>query len=102
VDVVRSLARGSPSGSNSGPRYDAYHDDSDGSVDIQTQAAETVNDSPTSAMPIASDLESGMSNPTRPRRGARRGSSWRSLLATSLGSARSARDQSNEANDRSR
>lgn len=98
---MRSLARGSPSGSPSNPRYDAYHDESDSSsVDIQIQAAETVNESPTSAMPIASDLESGRSSPTRPRRGARQGSSWRSLLSTSLGG--SSRNNSEGANDRSR
>src|SRR3954447_11951845 len=45
-DVVRSLARGSPSS----PRYEAYHDDSDD--DIQTQAAQSVNNSSSSALPI--------------------------------------------------
>ncbi|KAN0106248.1 hypothetical protein V8E51_009124 [Hyaloscypha variabilis] len=85
-DVVRSLARGSPSS----PRYEPYHDDSDD--DIQAQAAETVNNSSTSALPIDSsieeeDLEQGIVSPTptRPRRTNQTGS-WRDLLASSLGS----------------
>ena len=101
-DVVRSLARGSPSS----PRYEHYHDDSDD--DFQTQAAETVNTSSTAALPIPhsvddeseEDLEQGIVSPTptRPRR-SRRPGSWRELLASSLGSAsRSPRPQE----DRSR
>ena len=85
-DVVRSLARGSPSS----PRYEAYHDDSDD--DIQAQAAETVNNSSTAALPIEAtleeeDVEQGIVSPTptRPRRANRTGS-WRGLLASSLGS----------------
>ncbi|RAL60264.1 hypothetical protein DID88_000044 [Monilinia fructigena] len=85
-DVVRSLARGSPSS----PRYEAYHDD-DSDDDIQAQAAETVNTSSSSALPIsrnledeiAGDLEHGISpsTPTRTSRSAsRRGESWRSML----------------------
>ncbi|QSZ36465.1 hypothetical protein DSL72_006344 [Monilinia vaccinii-corymbosi] len=82
-DVVRSLARGSPSS----PRYEAYHDD-DSDDDIQAQAAETVNTSSSSTRPIsrnieddiAGDLEQGISppTPTRTSRSAnRRGESWR-------------------------
>lgn len=85
-DVVRSLARGSPSS----PRYEPYRDDSDD--DVQAQAAETVNNSSTSALPITGaleeeDVERGIVSPTptRPRRTNRPGS-WRGLLASSLGS----------------
>lgn len=87
-DVVRSLARGSPSS----PRYDPYQDDSDD--DVQVQAAGSVNSS-SSALPIQNsiddedegDLEQGMASPTptRPRRTGRSGS-WRSILTSSLGS----------------
>lgn len=87
-DVVRSLARGSPSS----PRYEPYHDDSDD--DIQVQAAETVNNSSSSALPIGrsydsrSDVEQGIASPTptRPRRAPESGG-WRALLASSLGSS---------------
>jgi hypothetical protein len=85
-DVVRSLARGSPSS----PRYEPYQDDSDD--DIQAQAAETVNNSSTSNLPIdgaleEEDIEQGIVSPTptRPRRTNRTGS-WRGLLASGLGS----------------
>lgn len=84
-DVVRSLARGSPSS----PRYDAYQDDSDD--DLQEQVASASNAS-SSALPITgssgsdNDIEQGRgSTPTRPRRTNRTGS-WRSMLASSLGS----------------
>jgi hypothetical protein len=87
--VVRSLARGSPSS----PRYEPYHDDSED--EIQIQATETINESSSSALPIPrnvseqtdGDLEQGIAAPgaTRPRQ-ADRSSSWRSLLASSLGS----------------
>jgi len=87
-DVVRSLARASPSS----PRYEPYHDDSDDDA-IQVQAAETVNTSSLAALPIAAtpsdngDLEQGIVSPTptRPRRTDRSGS-WRSILSTSFGS----------------
>lgn len=83
-DVVRSLARGSPSS----PRYEAYRDDSDD--DIQAQAAESVNNSGSSALPIPSndtDLEQGIASPTPTRsRRSNIAGSWRSLLAGSLGS----------------
>jgi hypothetical protein len=89
-DVVRSIARGSPST----PRYDAYHDD-DSDDDIQVQAAETVNTLPAAALPIptgsdsnTNDLESGIISPTpsRPRRFNEAGS-WRSLLSSSIASS---------------
>lgn len=87
-DVVRSLARGSASS----PRYEAYHDDSDD--DIQIQAAETINDSPSAALPIfrdadassGTDVEQGIVSPTPTRPRYPHSSSWRSLLSTSLGS----------------
>jgi len=86
-DVVRSLARGSPSS----PRYEPYRDDSDD--DIQAQAAETVNNSSSSALPITGnlledDLEQGIISPTpdRPRTTNRSGN-WRDILASSFGSA---------------
>ncbi|TVY42545.1 putative E3 ubiquitin-protein ligase [Lachnellula occidentalis] len=87
-DVVRSLARGSPSS----PRYEPYHDDSDDDT-IQVQAAETNNTSSSSALPIAAtlldneDLEQGIVSPTptRPQR-TDRTASWRSILSTSFGS----------------
>ncbi|TVY13739.1 putative E3 ubiquitin-protein ligase plr-1 [Lachnellula arida] len=87
-DVVRSLARGSPSN----PRYEPYHDDSDDDA-IQVQAAETTNTSSSSALPIAAtlsdneDLEQGIVSPTptRPRR-TDGTASWRSILSTSFGS----------------
>jgi hypothetical protein len=86
-DVVRSLARDSPSS----PRYEPYHDDSDD--DVQVQAAESVNTSSSSALPIPrsiddedeGDLEQGIASPTptRPRRTNRTGS-WRSIISNSL------------------
>ncbi|RDW77107.1 hypothetical protein BP6252_05160 [Coleophoma cylindrospora] len=88
-DVVRSLARGSPSS----PRYEPYRDDSDD--DIQIQAAETVNNSPSAAQPIPRtvdeetqrDLEQGLATPTPRRPRSRQSGSWRSMLASSLGSS---------------
>ncbi|KUJ14383.1 uncharacterized protein LY89DRAFT_698720 [Mollisia scopiformis] len=101
-DVVRSLARGSPSS----PRYEPYHDDSDD--DYQTQAAETINPSQSSALPIPQtldgqdDLEQGIisPSPTRPRR-TNRPSSWRSLIVGSISSpTRPAPSQQEEDRDR--
>lgn len=93
-DVVRSLARGSPSS----PRYEAYHDD-DSDDDLQAQAAETVNISSSSALPISRNLEDEIvvdlergpspSTPTRASRAVNRrgdggaGESWRSMLVDS-------------------
>lgn len=115
-DVVRSLARGSPSS----PRYEAYHDD-DSDDDIQAQAAETVNTSSSSTLPISRnledeivrDLEQGISSPTPSRAGRnvnRRGESWRSmlvdssmnLLSGSLGSGSRSRSPRRGEEDRNR
>jgi len=85
-DVVRSLARGSPSS----PRYEPYTDD-DSDEDIQARAAQTVNESPTAALPITratdpnndEDMERGILSPTpsRPRRSNSQFGSWRGLLS---------------------
>ncbi|KAK2629642.1 hypothetical protein QTJ16_000462 [Diplocarpon rosae] len=95
-DVVRSLARGSPSS----PRYEPYHDDSDD--DIQAQAAEPV-DTSSPALPIAGsfarneDVE--QATPTRARRSQQSGS-WRALLANSLGSSSRTTQSPREYRDR--
>jgi len=102
-DVVRSLARGSPSS----PRYEPYRDDSED--DYQIQAAETVNTSQTSALPIPSsldgqgDLEQGIisPSPSRPQR-TNNPSSWRSLAVGSMGSTSRSERQSPSQEDRNR
>lgn len=81
--MVRSLARGSPAGS--GPRYEAYHDDSDDD-DIQTQAAQTVNNNSSSNLPMTGiiedeDIEQGVSAPVNADRSS--GSNWRNILPSS-------------------
>lgn len=82
---MRSLARGSPSG----PRYEAYRDESDDEAQIQA------NDDPrTPALiiprdlrsPPGDDLERGVVSPTPSRPRNNRIGSWRSILARSLGS----------------
>jgi len=89
-DVVRSLARGSPSS----PRYEPYHDDSDD--DVQSQVADTSDDSPSAVLSPSrnvgeeqeNDLEQGFMSPMPTRvRGAGRQRSWRSLISSSLGSS---------------
>ena len=50
-DVVRSLANLSPT-RNRSPSHRPYTDNPPDSADIQAQAAETINDSPSSAIPI--------------------------------------------------
>ncbi|KAG0650255.1 RING-type E3 ubiquitin transferase RNF13 [Hyphodiscus hymeniophilus] len=102
-DVVRSLARGSPSS----PRYEPYHDDSED--DVQIQAVESVNNSSSSALPIPlsngdedeGDLEQGIASPTptRPRRTDRTGS-WRSMIVGSLGSTSRSPQPSHEHRNR--
>lgn len=86
-DVVRSLARGSPSG----PRYEAYRDDSDDDVHTPVGGSDM---EPSDALPIGrdedvngDDLERGtlLTPPPRPRMNNRMGS-WRSILASSFGS----------------
>lgn len=88
-DVVRSLACQSQSATSSAS-HDQYHDDFDAN-DIQVQAGETSNNSPTAAIPIPRDnidLESGddmaatlvndQPEAASPRRG------WRDLAYLSL------------------
>jgi len=103
-DVVRSLARGSPSS----PRYEPYHDDSDD--DVQIQAAESVNESASAALPVPrslygndSDLEQGQSSASPSRsRATNRGRSWRSILASSLGTPQSPPPPQEDDTDRNR
>jgi hypothetical protein len=98
-DVVRSLARGSPSG----PRYEAYRDDSDDEAQIQA------NDDPRTPTLIVprdpgdngeDDLERGIVPPTPSGPRNSRVGSWRSILARSLGSSSQSPRTSQE--DRSR
>ncbi len=99
-DVVRSLARGSPSS----PRYEPYRDDSDD--DVQTQAAESVNNSSSSALPIApragtEDVEQGIVSPTPTRsRRTNLAGSWRDLIVGSLGSTSQSPRSAQEDRDR--
>lgn len=75
-DVVRSLARGSPSS----PRYEAYHDDSDD--DEEPEASGSGRRSPDHL----ADVEQGILSPAprrAPRRPARAG--WLGLLSSSFG-----------------
>jgi hypothetical protein len=100
-DVVRSLARGAPSS----PRYEPYRDD-DSEDDVQAQAAETVNRSPSAARPIsrdleeevASDLESGTSQSTRRQAdGGSRIGNLRNIIIESLRSpSRSSRPEESD------
>ncbi len=98
-DVVRSLARGSPSG----PRYEAYRDDSDDEAQIQGN-----DDHRTPALNIPRDagdnaednLERGIVSPTPSRPRNNRIGSWRSVLARSLGSSSQSPQTTQE--DRSR
>lgn len=106
-DVVRSIARASPSS----PPYESYHPDNSDEDDVQVQAAQSVNHSSSAALPIPrteeADLEQGgiaSPTPTRPRRPARAGS-WRSFLTSSLGSGSgsgSARNPAPQQEDRNR
>ena len=54
-DVVRSMAQSSSAKPNSSPYHDAPDDQ-----DIQTQAAETTNESPSSAIPIPRDANADL------------------------------------------
>lgn len=93
-DVVRSLARGSPSS----PRYDAYRDDSDDD-DVEAGSSGSGSSSDGAASPERDgDLEHGILVPPGSQR-ARRSNwvdGWLGLLSNSLGvvtsSARSRRD----------
>ncbi|KIN07777.1 hypothetical protein OIDMADRAFT_186690 [Oidiodendron maius Zn] len=104
-DVVRSLARGSPSS----PRYEPYIDDSDD--DIPIQASEFVNESSSSALPIPrsmpdeGDLESGLESPTPTptrRRLVGQPSNWTALLPSSLRSLSRSPQPPQEDQDRDR
>lgn len=96
---MRSLARGSPSG----PRYEAYHDDSDDEAQVQTN-----EDPRTPALIIPrdaedvaeDDLERGIVSPTPSGPRNNRIGNWRSILARSLGSSSQSSQPSQE--DRSR
>lgn len=85
-DVVRSLARGSPSG----PRPERYHDDNADDEDIQVQAAETINTSSSAALPVTAetDIEQGGAGPSTPTRSRRANiaGSLRNLLSGGMGS----------------
>ncbi|KAJ0123433.1 pa domain-containing protein [Diaporthe amygdali] len=84
-DVVRSLARGSPSS----PRYEAYHDDSDEEDEAEPEASGSGRRSPAAQ---DADVEEGILSPT-PRRTSRRtgrADGWLSLLSSSFGTNASA------------
>lgn len=90
-DVVRSLARGSPSS----PRYEPYNEDDESDEDIESQPAGAINDSQTAALPIERPENeddgspgegSSTSTPSQARGGILSGS-WRNLIAGSLGSS---------------
>ena len=57
-DVVRSMAQSTTAKPNSNS-YTPYHDNSD-EEDVQIQAAETINDSPSSAIPIPRDADADL------------------------------------------
>jgi hypothetical protein len=89
---VRSLARGG----SSSPRYEPYRDDSDDDDDVQDQAANTLNDSPTAGRPVSPgssrpptadvDVERGVASPVAsPSRGPNASGSWFSDIAARLG-----------------
>ncbi|KUI57064.1 E3 ubiquitin-protein ligase RNF13 [Cytospora mali] len=85
-DVVRSLARGSPSS----PRYEPYRDDSDDDDDdVEPEASGSGRRSP---IPQDIDVEQGILSPT-PRRDPRRagrGDGWLGMLSSSFGTNASA------------
>ncbi|KAG8534369.1 uncharacterized protein KY384_001214 [Bacidia gigantensis] len=88
-DVVRSMAQ--PSSSSSRSPASRGHQSSNNEGEIQTQAAETVNESPTAAIPIPcdTDLEQGedlaatLVNDEEPESSSRSG--WAALTSVSLG-----------------
>ncbi|KAH8884251.1 hypothetical protein GQ53DRAFT_401572 [Thozetella sp. PMI_491] len=81
-DVVRSLARGSPSS----PRYEPYRDDSDDDFDISGPGRR-------SPSPVREDLEQGVTIMPAPRPGRRRrnesSENWFTMLSNSLGAGSS-------------
>ncbi|KFY34957.1 hypothetical protein V494_06332 [Pseudogymnoascus sp. VKM F-4513 (FW-928)] len=94
-DVVRSLARGGSSSSI--PRYEPYRDDSDDEDDdLQSQVANTMNESPAAGRPISpgatglpaadADVERGVvSQIASPTRSPSTTGSWLSNIAARLG-----------------
>ncbi|KAI8257774.1 hypothetical protein K4K58_003744 [Colletotrichum sp. SAR11_239] len=71
-DVVRSLARGSPSS----PRYEAYHDDSDEEVEAEGSGSRDRDE----------DVEQGILSPA-PRGRQNRPEGWLNMLSNSFGSS---------------
>ncbi|KAK3363670.1 hypothetical protein B0T25DRAFT_52375 [Lasiosphaeria hispida] len=89
-DVVRSLARGSPSS----PRYEPYRDDSDDDVEASGSG---VNQPPADR---SSDVEQGGILLPAPRRGIRMNpNEWFSILSSSLGSSSAFRARREEVED---
>ncbi|KAH8171797.1 ring finger domain-containing protein [Sarocladium implicatum] len=80
-DVVRSLARGSPSS----PRYEPYHDDSDDEPDAEGSRARSTDDS---------DLEQGVAPEERDGRSTGRLDGWLGLLSSSFSSRSQQRSRS--------
>ncbi|POS79599.1 hypothetical protein DHEL01_v201996 [Diaporthe helianthi] len=98
-DVVRSLARGSPSS----PRYEAYHDDSDEEDDPEPEASGSGRRSPT-AQDQDADVEEGISSPA-PRHIAHRtgrADGWLGLLSSSFGTNASASSSRSRVPDQDR
>ncbi|OBR05766.1 Pa domain-containing protein [Colletotrichum higginsianum IMI 349063] len=85
-DVVRSLARGSPSS----PRYEAYHDDSDDEVEAEASSSRDRGD----------DVEQGILSPA-PRGRQTRPDGWLGMLSGSFG-ASSRASRSPQQDDRNR
>ncbi|KAL8380609.1 hypothetical protein RB595_005065 [Gaeumannomyces hyphopodioides] len=97
-DVVRSLARGSPSS----PRYEAYRDDSDDD-DAEAESSGSGSSSNGAASPERdSDLERGVLVPPGSQRAPRsnRADGWLSLLSSSLGVVTSTRSRRDSQEDR--
>jgi hypothetical protein len=97
-DVVRSLARSSPTSSS--PRYEPYRDDSDDDIDVFGGGNQPRGGSPTRE-DDESDLEQGILAPP-PRRGRRHETNtWFGMLSNTLNRVR--RSQSpDEDRDRDR
>ncbi|WYZ45616.1 hypothetical protein EsH8_VIII_000932 [Colletotrichum jinshuiense] len=84
-DVVRSLARGSPTS----PRYEPYHDDSDDEVEAEGSGSRDRDD----------DVEQGILSPA-PRGRQTRPDGWLGMISSSFGASSRARRSSQE--DRNR
>ncbi|PSS03259.1 hypothetical protein BD289DRAFT_457968 [Coniella lustricola] len=87
-DVVRSLARGSPSS----PRYDAYHDDDEDDDDVDDDIEPEASGSSRRSLNQDADVEQGTLPPAaRPSASrASRSEGWLSLLSSSVGGNNSA------------